>query len=642
MRRIDDYAPIGDGRSAALVSRAGAIEWLCWPRFDSPSLFARLLDDDGGRWLLAPTAPSETRRAYAADTNVLETTFATPAGRVVITDFMPVASEHDKGCALHPEHEILRIARCTDGEVELVQDFAPRPGYGERPRLHDRGALGLCFEASGGTAVFRTSMPMQLHDGGARGTVRLRAGDTLYAALDFAHDGPAILPPLGLPSECALQRTLSWWRDWAARVRYDGPFTRRRAPQRAGAQAPRLRAVGRGGRRADDVAARALGGDLNWDYRFCWLRDASLTHARAHGARLRRRGRRLLQLAPALDAADAPALQILYDVHGNDPEQGARARPPARLSTARARCASATPPSSSMQLDVYGEVIDAVAQLVRADGGHARSRDRAHAARLRRVRLPPLARARRGHLGAALGPRRSTRTRACSAGSALDRLHRAAASAASCAACRCERLRTRPRAAIRAEIETRAWNERAGSYVATLDGEDARRQRCCSWPGTASKTHARRACAPTYDRIRDELGAGRRAPLSLRQRRFARRGRLRHLQLLGRRVPRARRRQRRRGRARARRARLRTPTTSASSPRRSIRRPAPRSATSRRRSRTSGSSTRPSRWRGASATPPSRVARWRSAWSVLGLGACGASSARSSCRRWRRRARASA
>src|SRR5260221_14553803 len=127
---IDDYAIIGDCRTAALISRFGSIDWLCWPRFDSPSIFGALLDDSAGRWRIAPTGPCDSHRAYLDATNVLETTFHTATGRLVLTDLMPVASERDQRRMLLPDHEILRIAECRGGEVELEMTFEPRPRYG--------------------------------------------------------------------------------------------------------------------------------------------------------------------------------------------------------------------------------------------------------------------------------------------------------------------------------------------------------------------------------------------------------------------------------------------------------------------------------------------------------------------------------
>src|SRR5688572_6098774 len=146
--RIQDYAVIGDGRSAALVSRDGSIDWLCWPRFDSPSLFGRLLDRRiGGSWTIAPAEPARTERRYIDGTNVLQTWFHTAAGVVVLTDFMPAASEEQKGRMLWPEHELVRLVECEQGEVEVGVHFDPRPDYGRaKVTLRDARALGLRIE----------------------------------------------------------------------------------------------------------------------------------------------------------------------------------------------------------------------------------------------------------------------------------------------------------------------------------------------------------------------------------------------------------------------------------------------------------------------------------------------------------------
>jgi len=361
---IGDYAPIGDCRAAAMVSRLGSIDWLCWPRFDAPSLFGALLDDDGGSWRLAPAGPFSARRSYVADTNVLCTTFVTDGGRLTVIDFMPVASEADKHRELWPDHEILRIARCEAGEVELEQRFEPRPGYGRAPHLRDGGALGLRVEAKEGTATLRTTMPLVRDDRGARGTVRLRAGDTVYAALGFADDWPAVLPPLGLPSERALARTIDWWRRWTARITYDGPFA---AAVRRSALAIKLLCYAPSGA---VVAApttslpERVGGDLNWDYRFCWLRDASLTVRALIAIGYEDEAEAFTSWLIHSTRLTRPRLKILYDVYGNHPAKerelkrwrGFDGSRPVRVGNAAVE---------QLQLDVYGEVIDAVAQLVR-------------------------------------------------------------------------------------------------------------------------------------------------------------------------------------------------------------------------------------------------------------------------------------
>src|SRR3954451_4007067 len=136
---IADYALIGDCRSAALIARDGSLDWLCWPRFDSPSLFASLLDTArGGRFRVGPVGPFRTERHYLSDSNVLETIFHTADGVLALRDVMPVATEEEKRTALVPEHEILREVEGLDGEVRLDVHYAPRPQYGAiQPTLQD-------------------------------------------------------------------------------------------------------------------------------------------------------------------------------------------------------------------------------------------------------------------------------------------------------------------------------------------------------------------------------------------------------------------------------------------------------------------------------------------------------------------------
>src|SRR5437588_4318700 len=135
---IGDYALIGDCRSAALVSRDGSIDWLCFPRFDSPSIFGALLDArQGGRFRIRPTKEFRTERHYLSDTNVLETTFRTTTGAVALRDLMPVVSETEKGAALTPDHQVLREVEGLEGEVELEVLYEPRSDYvRSRPLLH--------------------------------------------------------------------------------------------------------------------------------------------------------------------------------------------------------------------------------------------------------------------------------------------------------------------------------------------------------------------------------------------------------------------------------------------------------------------------------------------------------------------------
>src|SRR5688572_18053803 len=150
--KIQDYGLIGDGRSAALVSLGGSIDWLCWPRFDSPSLFGRLLDHTiGGSWSIAPVATAQIERRYIDRTNVLQTRFQTSSGTVLLTDFMPDASEEQKRTMLWPEQELVRRVECEQGEVEVQIHFDPRPDYARaKVQIRDAGALGLRLETARG------------------------------------------------------------------------------------------------------------------------------------------------------------------------------------------------------------------------------------------------------------------------------------------------------------------------------------------------------------------------------------------------------------------------------------------------------------------------------------------------------------
>src|SRR6266487_2101076 len=142
--KIQDYAIIGNARSAALISNRGSLDWLCWPRFDSPSIFGAIVDRKiGGYWSIRSAQDSQTNRRYVENTNVLETTFSTDSGKVVLTDFMPVTSEEEKKQRFWPEHELIRQVNCEEGEISLIIDFNPRPDYGRAtPSIRGGGKLG--------------------------------------------------------------------------------------------------------------------------------------------------------------------------------------------------------------------------------------------------------------------------------------------------------------------------------------------------------------------------------------------------------------------------------------------------------------------------------------------------------------------
>lgn len=367
---IQDYGIIGDCRSAALVSRAGSIDWLCWPRFDKPSIFAALLDKErGGYWSISPVVSASIERQYVKDSNVLETHFFRPSGSATLTDLMPQASQLSNPNVLVPDHEIIRRVECDSGEIELEIAFVPRAEYGrERVQIRDAGNLGLRMEVGRGVYWLRGSIRLAIKDDRAHARIALRAGDSLQFSFAYSEEAPAVLPPIDQSLTDRVAQSVRSWQQWARRAQYDGVYrdevVRSALTLKLLSYAPSGAIIAA----ATTSLPERLGGDLNWDYRYCWLRDASLTI------------RALLELGFWDEAEDfldwmlqatrltQPELRIIYTVYGEkSPSErelvhlsGYRGSRPVRIGNGA---------RGQLQLDVYGEVIDAAAQFA-FHGGH--------------------------------------------------------------------------------------------------------------------------------------------------------------------------------------------------------------------------------------------------------------------------------
>ena len=367
--RIAEHGIIGNGRSIALVSRTGSIDWLCWARFESPPIFAALLDPvRGGAWTIAPVGSTRFTRAYVERTNVLETRFATASGRAVLFDLMPVSSEEHKHRALVPDHEILRRVTCERGEIEIEVCCDPQPDFGRKyTRVHDLGKLGVRWEIGIELLTLRADVPLKLaDDGSARARFTLRAGESATFSLTYDEEAPIVLPPLELASE-SIVRSIRWWREWIARAKYDGPY--RDDVLRGALTLKQMSFAPSGAIVAAPTTSlpERVGGSMNWDYRFCWLRDAAFT------------ARALLSLGYVEDAEaycawlmhttrlTRPELLNTYDVYGNLPDRE-RTVPSMRgyFDSRPVRTGCAT--TKQLQLDNYGEVIDAYAMLAQTTG----------------------------------------------------------------------------------------------------------------------------------------------------------------------------------------------------------------------------------------------------------------------------------
>jgi alpha,alpha-trehalase len=363
---ISDYALLSDCHTAALVSRDGSIDWCCFHRFEARPVFARLLDwGKGGFFRIAPRDEYEVSRRYLPDTNILETTFRTAGGVLVLTDFVPV--KRDMG---HPDHHLLRVVRCTEGEVAVKAKFEPRFDYGlTEPRLERLGDDLAVVYGGADALVLQSELPIGTAEVSACTAARtLRAGEEAFVALTYSL--PHELEPERLDAEevaAKLRETEEFWREWAARCTYGGPY--RDAVVRS---ALVLKALTNGPTGAIVAAATTslpeeVGGERNWDYRYTWLRDSALTLNALFALGFTDEAEAYMAWLERTTAGRAKDLQIMYGVGGErflpevelDHLEGYRGSRPVRIGNGAYR---------QFQLDVFGELLDTV-WVYRQHGG---------------------------------------------------------------------------------------------------------------------------------------------------------------------------------------------------------------------------------------------------------------------------------
>jgi alpha,alpha-trehalase len=277
---IGDYALLSDCRSAALVSRDGSVDWLCFPRFDGPSVFCRLLDPRGGRFAIRPAGEFRARRRYVDQTMVLETTFTTGNATAVLSDALAVGrNERGHELGTNSPSMLLRRFTCTSGEIEAEVTYAPRPQYGlvEPVLVPIRGGL----EVSGrdGRLVLSTPVGCVVDGPVATARVRLTAGQAVAFALGYGSGvGRARAPWTAEEITDRLADTVEGWRSWSViHQNYEGPW--RELVHHSGRVLQALTFAPTGAIVAAPTTSlpETVGGERNWDYRYTWVRDASLT-----------------------------------------------------------------------------------------------------------------------------------------------------------------------------------------------------------------------------------------------------------------------------------------------------------------------------------------------------------------------------
>ncbi len=357
---IQDYGIIGDMHSAALVGTDGSIDWLCFPHFDSPSVFAAILDDEkGGRFKIAPAREEAARKQlYWPDTNVLITRFFTPGGVGEIIDYMPVGVPENG----HGYHQLVRRVRVVRGEMSFRVECSPAFDYAREEHETEVTDAGACFRSPGLSLGLATRVPLEESAGSAVAEFSLDEGETAVFVLRETEAGADCGPsPTEREEDELFMQTVEYWRRWLSKCTYSGRW--REVVQRSALALKLLTFEPTGAMVAAPTMGlpEGVGGERNWDYRYTWIRDAAFTlygllrigfseEAAAFMSWIEARCR---------DSGTDGSLQLMYGLDGRhdlteetlDHLDGYRGSRPVRLGNGA---------YDQLQLDIYGELMDAV------------------------------------------------------------------------------------------------------------------------------------------------------------------------------------------------------------------------------------------------------------------------------------------
>ena len=348
--RIEDYAIIGNFQTAALVSNQGSIDWLCLPRFDSPACFSALLGKpENGRWQISPSQPYTTKRAYREDSLILDTEFHTSTGTVKLTDLMP------------PEISaptIVRIAKCTHGKVKMKMDLVIRFDYGSiTPWVTKSPFGGIRAIAGPDTLRFRTNIPLIGKNMRTQAEFEMNEGDSVPFVMFWTPSTSDTFPAQLEDPDFLVTNSLTWWREWMGRCSYKGPYIKE--VHRSLITLKALTHQKTGGIVAAPTTSlpERMGGSRNWDYRYCWLRDSTLTLYAFLNAGYRDEARHWRDWLLRAAAGVPSELSIMYGLGGErrlyENElpwlNGFHHSQPVRIGNGA---------HTQFQLDVYGELMD--------------------------------------------------------------------------------------------------------------------------------------------------------------------------------------------------------------------------------------------------------------------------------------------
>ncbi len=359
---IAEYGLLADCNSAALVARDGSIDWLCLPRYDSSSVFGRILDPAAGHWSIRPSGAFTSKRRYLPGTLVIETTFTTDTGTAKVTDALVFAvgqRGHDLG--FDAPRELVRSVEGISGEVELVFELAPRTEYGlVRPLFRKEGDGGLTFGGPNRITV-RAGVPVEIEDVTMQATFSVSAGEQVGFSLRWipteAHEPPAATAPGAVAAR--IEDTAAGWRSWEAEHDvYEGPHRELVRESSRVLKGLTYRPTGAIVAAPTTSLPETVGGERNWDYRYSWIRDASLTLQALYIGSCSDEAEEFVSFMTS-SAGGGASLQIMYGIGGeHDLTErelphlaGWRDSQPVRVGNGA---------WGQTQLDVYGELLDAL------------------------------------------------------------------------------------------------------------------------------------------------------------------------------------------------------------------------------------------------------------------------------------------
>jgi GH15 family glucan-1,4-alpha-glucosidase len=359
---IAEYGLLADCNSAALVARDGSIDWLCLPRYDSSSVFGRILDPEAGHWSIRPAGSFTSERRYLPGTLVIETTFTTGTGTVKLTDALVFAEGqrgHDLG--FDAPHELVRLVEGISGEVDLLLELAPRTEYGlVRPLFRREGDSGRTFGGPNRIAV-RAGVPVEIETVTMRAAFTVSAGERVGFSVRWipteAHEPPAPTAPDAVAAR--IEETVEAWRSWDAEHDiYEGPHRELVRLSSRVLKGLTYRPTGAIVAAPTTSLPETVGGERNWDYRYSWIRDASLTLQALYIGSCSDEAGEFVSFMTS-SAGGGASLQIMYGIGGEHdlterelPHlRGWRDSRPVRVGNGA---------WGQTQLDVYGELIDAL------------------------------------------------------------------------------------------------------------------------------------------------------------------------------------------------------------------------------------------------------------------------------------------